>query len=203
MRWQAAAALAIALTLSPLPLRGVFDEKYSQYLHAVRLQAAVSDLDKACKDLTAVLASLDYLSYKAALYDNTVRLGQDPGRDRLELLKTVRGAERRLNAARHRLLNAEKKGVKVHGSLRRVSAALRALDEVRRLVEEGRPGASDRLRPVAKLARVVNGLEAKKQELMQRMVATMVRTKYYELVENVLFLPPFNAVFALATAAGP
>ncbi|MEO2241738.1 MAG: hypothetical protein ABGY09_06685, partial [Euryarchaeota archaeon] len=197
MRWRLAAALVMAVALSPIACLGTFQAKYHRYLHLTRLQAAVSDLDRASRDVGSVLASLDYLSYKATLYDNTVKMGGNPGRDRMELLKALVGAERRLRDARIHLDSAERKGVNVSDVARTVSRVAAELEEARRLVELGRTGVTDRIRAVARLARVENRLELKKRRLMEELTARMPRMKYYELVENVLFLPPFNALFAL------
>ncbi len=203
MRWRLAAALVVAVTLSPIACLGSFHAKYHRYLHFTRLQAAVSDLDRASRDVGSVLASFDYLSYKATLYDNTVRIGGNPGRDRVELLRALVGAERRLRDARAHLDSAERKGVNVSDVARTVSEVAAELEEARWLVEQGKVGVTDRVRVVAKLARVEGRLEVKKRRLMGELMNRMPRIKYYELVENVLFLPPFNALFALATALGP
>ncbi|WP_456483512.1 hypothetical protein [Methanopyrus kandleri] len=204
MRWKVTAALVATLVLSPALVHGSFDHRFQKYLRMERLQSAVNDIDGATKDVATVLASSPYLAYKAVLYDNTLRVGNDPGRDRLELLSAIRRAEHKLELARLKIRKARAKGVTgLDRAERNVSRALSALHRAEARVEKRAPGVTDDLREIDALTPVLRTLTERKRWLVQETTSKLPKFKYYELSENLLYLPPFNILFPLVGAFGP
>ncbi|WP_088335076.1 hypothetical protein [Methanopyrus sp. KOL6] len=204
MRWKVAAALVTILVLSPALVHGSFDHRFQKYLCMERLQSAVNDIDGATKCVATVLASSPYLAYKVVLYDNTLRVGNNPGRDRLELLSAIRSAERKLELARLKIRKARAKGVTgLDRAERNVSRVLSALRRAENRVKKRAPGAMDDLREVEALTPVLRTLTERKWWLVQEITSKLPKFKYYELSENLLYLPPFNILFPLVGAFGP
>ncbi|WP_457619442.1 hypothetical protein [Methanopyrus sp.] len=204
MRWEMTAALVAALVLSPALVHGSFDHRFQKYLRMERLQSAVNDIDGAAKDVATVLVSSSYLTYKAVLYDNTLRTGNNPGRDRLELLSAIRSAERKLELARLKIREAKAKGVTgLDRAERDVSRVLSALRRAEDRVERRAPGVTDDLREIEALAPALRTLTERKRWLIHEVASELPKFKYYELSENLLYLPPFNILFPLVGAFGP
>ncbi|WP_456481747.1 hypothetical protein [Methanopyrus sp.] len=204
MRWEATAVLVAALVLSPALVHGSFHHRFQEYVRMEKLQSAINDVDGAIKDVATVLASSPYLTYKAVLYDNTLRVGGDPGRDRLELLSAIRGAERKLELARSKIREARVKGVTgIDRAERDISRVLSALRHAEDRVERRAPGVTDDLRELGVLTPALRTLTERKRWLVRETTSELPKFKYYELSENLLYLPPFNVVFPLVGALGP
>ncbi|WP_457615172.1 hypothetical protein [Methanopyrus sp.] len=204
MRWEMTATLVAALVLSPVLVHKSFDHRFQEYLRMERLQSAVNDIDGAARDVATVLASSSYLTYKAVLYDNTLRTGNNPGRDRLELLSAIRSAERKLELARLKIREAKVKGVSgLDRAERDVSRVLSALRRAEDRVERRAPGVTDDLREIKALVPALRTLTERKRWVVHEVTSKLPKFKYYELSENLLYLPPFNILFPLAGAFGP
>ncbi len=193
----------VGVVIASAVLYPSYERALRWYLKVDHLQAAMNPLQDAKKRIGLVLASLPYITYKTVLIDNTLKVGGKLGRDKRELLSTVRSDIKTLKRAREDLVKAKSLGVKgLDPAIHDVDVATRYLRLIQAKVERDEVGSSKYPIKLTVLYPALKHVNDTFNKVASYVMKVMPKYKFYEISENVLYTPPLNFCFEILYGVG-